>query len=159
MLLRIEIKMLMLMLIMMWVVGKSVMVVKIMTSSMCTGVFVCAGGKPPRCTHCSAVLFLTDLLSVSLSFFVSCRSTWSQRGKCTWSSICPGPPLKVKPTTTTTAHSLTWKHTCIVPGSGIWWHKVQQRHYKDDGNESGKMELFKDNNLRRLSLYQHISCW
>lgn len=42
------------------------MVLKIMTSSMCTGVFVCAGGKPPCCTYCSAVLFLTDLLSVSL---------------------------------------------------------------------------------------------
>uniref|UniRef100_A0A8C4IEM6 Protein kinase C n=1 Tax=Dicentrarchus labrax TaxID=13489 RepID=A0A8C4IEM6_DICLA len=59
--------MVMLGLIIMRVVGRSVMVVKIMTSSMCTGVFVCAGGKPPCCTHCSAVLFLPDSLCFSLS--------------------------------------------------------------------------------------------
>lgn len=58
----IVIKMVLLTLIMIWVAERSVMLLKIMTSSMCTGVFVCAGGKPPCCTHCSAVLFLTDLL-------------------------------------------------------------------------------------------------
>lgn len=60
-----------------------------------TGVFVCAGGKSPCCTHCSAVLFLTDLLTVSLFRYLH-RLTWSQRGRCMWSSICPDPPLRVR---------------------------------------------------------------
>lgn len=70
---KITTKMKMLMLIMIpsgWELepGRSVMLVKIMTSPMCTGVFVCAGGKPPCCTHCSAVLFLTHLPSVFFFF-------------------------------------------------------------------------------------------
>lgn len=42
------------------------MLVEIMTSSMCTGGFVCAGGEAPCCTH-RTLLFLTDSLSLSLS--------------------------------------------------------------------------------------------
>lgn len=71
----------------------SVLLVKIMTSSMCTGVFVLPGGKLPCCTHCSAVLFLTVLLSVFLCLF---RLTWSRRGRCTWSLICLDLPLRVR---------------------------------------------------------------
>uniref|UniRef100_I3KFW0 Protein kinase C n=1 Tax=Oreochromis niloticus TaxID=8128 RepID=I3KFW0_ORENI len=51
--------------------GRSVILVKIMTSCMCTGVFVCAGGLPPCHTHCSVVLFLADLLSVSVCYLLS----------------------------------------------------------------------------------------
>ncbi len=128
-----------------------------MTSSMCTGVFVWAGGKPPWCAHCSAVLFLTDLLSVSV-FLCLCRLTWSRRGRCTWSSICPGLPLRVKPPQHT-QHT----HAYTVSGGEAWEflhsEKFSDHTCKADVNESGKVELFKDNKLRGSSFYQRIGCW
>ena len=64
------------------------MVEKIMTSSMC--LFVLEENPPAALT--------VQLCDPSLSFSLPliCRSTWSRRGRCTWSSICRGPPLKVK---------------------------------------------------------------
>lgn len=73
--------------------------------------FVCAGGNPP---------LLNPLLSCVISywfilFLFLClhRLTWSQKGRCTWSLICPDPPLRVRERTSarpfTHVHSKTWQ--------------------------------------------------
>lgn len=87
---------------------------KIMTSSMCTGVFVCAGGKPPCCTRSSAVLFLTDLLSVSPS--LSVQIDLEPEGKVYVVIDLSGSSTEGITTTTryfTTERNHTSKHTCI----------------------------------------------
>ena len=114
MMLRIEIeiviKMLTLMLIMMRWMGRSVIVVKIMSSSMCAGVFVCAGGKPHCCTHCSAMLFLTDLLSVSL-FLCLLQIDLEPEGKVYVVIDLSGSSTEGK--TTTSHYYYTLRNICI----------------------------------------------
>jgi len=85
----------MLMVIMIQVVVWSVIPEKIMTSCVCAGVFVCAGGRPPAERTIQLCYFSWTYVEF-LSVFVCHRLTWSQRGRCTWSLICPDPPLRVR---------------------------------------------------------------
>lgn len=79
-----------------------------------------------------------SLIHVLFLFLCLCRLTWSQRERCTWSSICLDPPPKVKPPQHTillvkgitheNAHEDT--HACSFRTAwhgGICWGKVQQR--------------------------------
>lgn len=76
--------------------------------------------KAPCCTHCSAVLFLTDLLTVFLFRYLH-RLTWSQRGRCMWSLICPDPPLRVR------KHPALWRRR---RREVLSWNPLTQVHYR-----------------------------
>lgn len=73
----------------------SVMLVKIMSSSMCTGVFVLLEESPPAALTVQLCYF-SLIYSVFSCFLCLFRLTWSQRGRCTWSLICLDLPLRVR---------------------------------------------------------------
>lgn len=117
------------------VLMRSVILVKIMTSCVWVGVFVCAAGQPLPLLSPFSCIFLPLICFFSPPCL--CRSTWSLRGRSTWSLICLDPRLRVRSQQChvfTAANNERAHKTCILKRVecqncvGLIWVELKQ-HY------------------------------